>query len=105
MEIDYQTLDSEVTPIGELVLLDVDNGPGWLAAEPNAALYETEGLALCRSSLRSGGVVAIWSPGPNESLLRNLGRSFTTVEAVDTTVEARACGEPASTVYVGAIES
>jgi spermidine synthase len=89
----------------DLLLLDVDNGPGWLAAESNAVLYGPAGLTLCRSALRRGGVAAIWSPGPNPALLRALERVFPAAQAVDTALEARACGEPASTIYLGVSES
>jgi spermidine synthase len=49
----------------DLMLLDVDNGPGWLAAPGNARLYEAAGLEDCRRALRPGGVLAIWSPSAN----------------------------------------
>ncbi len=84
----------------DLVLLDVDNGPGWLAAPANAALYGGAGLAACRASLRPGGVVAVWAPARNPDLERGLARTFPWWEAVDTSPEGRIEGEPGMVVYL-----
>lgn len=62
----------------DAVLLDVDNGPLALTASSNAALYNGEGIALARSSLRPGGVLAVWSAGDDrrfEQRLRAAGFS------------------------------
>lgn len=64
----------------DLMLLDVDNGPGWLAAQENAALYGAEGLTRCRQALRDGGVLAMWSPEPNDRLRGTLGDVFGAVD-------------------------
>ncbi len=45
----------------DLVLLDVDNGPGFLVHEGNAALYRAPFLESARAALRPGGVLAVWS--------------------------------------------
>jgi spermidine synthase len=45
----------------DLVLLDVDNGPGYLVHETNAALYEPPFLIEARRLLRPGGVLVVWS--------------------------------------------
>jgi spermidine synthase len=52
----------------DLVLLDVDNGPGDLARAGNEQLYHAEGLADIRDALRPGGVAAVWSAGPAPDL-------------------------------------
>jgi len=79
-----------------LMLLDVDNGPGWLAAPDNARLYTSDGVTRCRRALRPGGVLAIWSPQPNPEFETTLRDVFTTVD-VETT---KAPDEPASTIYL-----
>jgi len=45
----------------DLVLLDVDNGPGYLVHDANAALYSPPFLTEVARILRPGGAVAIWS--------------------------------------------
>ncbi|WP_341924655.1 hypothetical protein [Nocardioides psychrotolerans] len=45
----------------DLILLDVDNGPGYLVHAGNAALYEQPLLAAAKAVLRPGGALAIWS--------------------------------------------
>ncbi|MGZ4498597.1 MAG: spermidine synthase [Nocardioides sp.] len=45
----------------DLVLLDVDNGPGYLVHDANAALYAAPFLAAVRDVLRPGGAVVVWS--------------------------------------------
>lgn len=53
----------------DAVLLDVDNGPGFLVHESNAPLYRPAGLAVALAALRPGGVLAIWSSDPAPQLL------------------------------------
>jgi len=84
----------------DLLLLDVDNGPGWLAAPDNAGLYETTGVAACRAALRDGGVLAVWSPQPNPVFFETLRRVFPAAEEYDTTRIGRAVREPGDTVYL-----
>jgi spermidine synthase len=45
----------------DLVLLDVDNGPGHLVHERNAGLYATAFLASAATVLRPGGALVVWS--------------------------------------------
>ncbi|NHA67358.1 hypothetical protein EPD83_004695 [Phycicoccus sp. CMS6Z-2] len=45
----------------DLVLLDVDNGPGFLVHAENADLYRVPGLARARDALEPGGVLVVWS--------------------------------------------
>ena len=48
----------------DAILLDVDNGPRAVGRPSNAWLYQPPGLAALRAALRPGGVLAIWSAGP-----------------------------------------
>jgi spermidine synthase len=51
----------------DAVLLDVDNGPGFLVAPANARLYDDGGLAAAAAALAPGGVLAVWcSHEPSE---------------------------------------
>ena len=56
----------------DAVLLDVDNGPEALIRNANDALYETKGLQAIRAALRPGGVLAVWSSGPNAAFTKRL---------------------------------
>jgi len=56
----------------DAVLLDVDNGPAALTASSNAGLYDSEGVAVARASLRPGGVLAVWSARADRQFERRL---------------------------------
>lgn len=56
----------------DLILLDVDNGPVAVAHSGNQELYSPSGLAHCRTALRPGGMLAIWSAGPSPSFEQRL---------------------------------
>jgi spermidine synthase len=49
----------------DAILLDVDNGPEALARDANNALYGVKGLRAAHAALRPGGVLAVWSSGPD----------------------------------------
>jgi spermidine synthase len=57
----------------DAILLDVDNGPEGLIREANDALYDLQGLKAIHRALRPGGVLAVWSSGPNPSFTKRLG--------------------------------
>ena len=57
----------------DAILLDVDNGPEGLTRRANDRLYEAGGLAAAARALRPGGVLAVWSSGPNPAFTRRLG--------------------------------
>jgi spermidine synthase len=66
----------------DLVLLDVDNGPGYLVHEANAALYDAPFLEGVRAMLRPGGAVAIWSAAQAPALHDVLSDVFETARAL-----------------------
>lgn len=45
----------------DVLLLDVDNGPGYLVHEENAPVYRRDFLATCAEKLSDRGLVAVWS--------------------------------------------
>ena len=45
----------------DVILLDVDNGPGFLVHPSNAELYSVSGVRAAYQALAPGGVLAIWS--------------------------------------------
>ncbi len=58
----------------DAILLDVDNGPQGLTLKGNSWLYALPGLEAAFGALRPGGVLAIWSVGPNRSFTQRLRR-------------------------------
>jgi spermidine synthase len=64
----------------DVVLLDVDNGPGYLVHDSNAGLYRAPFLRSVHDRLAPGGAVALWSAARATELLRTLGDAFTHVD-------------------------
>ena len=74
----------------DAILLDVDNGPAALAHAANASLYGVRGVRACSDALRAGGVLAVWSAGPDERYRERLERVG--LEVREETVAARGGG-------------
>ena len=66
----------------DAILLDVDNGPEGLTRKANDALYDLKGLGGARAALRPGGVLAVWSSGPNPKFTWRLRKAGFEVEEV-----------------------
>jgi spermidine synthase len=64
----------------DAIVLDVDNGPTALSHPSNARLYEQSGLREIANALRPGGVLSVWSAGPDERFLKRLHEVGLTVE-------------------------
>jgi spermidine synthase len=73
---------AEATPASyDLVLLDVDNGPGYLVHDANAALYQAPFLGTARAALRPGGALVIWSAADAPELEETMRTVFGEAEA------------------------
>jgi spermidine synthase len=59
----------------DAILLDVDNGPEGMTHSENDWLYGTAGLAAAWNCLRSDGVLAVWSAGPDRTFTERLRRA------------------------------
>jgi len=71
---DVQDVVPRLPPAGaDALLLDVDNGPGFLLHPANAAVYGERFLADAVRVLRPGGVLAVWSAEPSDALETALG--------------------------------
>lgn len=68
----------------DTILLDVDNGPEGLTVGTNDGLYDAAGLARIRAALRPGGVLAVWSSGPDAGFTRRLKQVGFAVEEINT---------------------
>jgi spermidine synthase len=56
----------------DAILLDVDNGPEGFTRKANDAIYNVSGLNAAQAALRPGGVLAVWSSGPNPAFSKRL---------------------------------
>ena len=56
----------------DAILLDVDNGPHGVTRESNNALYSRSGLAVARTALKPGGILAIWSAEADTAFTQRL---------------------------------
>lgn len=68
----------------DAILLDVDNGPAGLTTDENDALYGATGLQSAHTALRPGGILAVWSAGPDGRFTARLRRHGFTAEEVTT---------------------
>src|SRR5712671_940545 len=66
----------------DAILLDVDNGPEGLTRKANDALYDVTGLKIAHTALRRGGVLAVWSSGPNAKFSKQLRQAGFAVNEV-----------------------
>ena len=71
----------------DLVLLDVDHGPGYLVHETNGALYEAPALQDARRVTAPGGTVVVWSAARAPALLEVMGQVFDRAEALSYPVD------------------
>ncbi len=62
------------------MLLDVDNGPGYLVHGANAALYDEPFLTEVQRLLRTGGVLVVWSAAEAPALGEAMRAVFGAVE-------------------------
>ncbi len=66
----------------DAILLDVDNGPEAMTRKSNDRLYDMQGLAQSLAALKPGGVLAVWSMGPDANFTQRLRKSGFHVEEV-----------------------
>ncbi|HEY0888587.1 MAG TPA: hypothetical protein VGE38_03130 [Nocardioides sp.] len=74
----------------DLVLLDVDNGPGYLVHDANAGLYQAPALTDARRATRAGGQVVVWSAAEAPELADTMRRVFGQVEELPYAVTLQA---------------
>lgn len=68
------------------ILLDVDNGPGFLVRDANAAVYRPPSLRAAARALAPGGLLTVWSAAPSDTLAVDLADSIGEVEQIVRTV-------------------
>lgn len=79
---DVATLLRSETQAYDAILLDVDNGPEGLTHPANDWLYTPQGLQAAAAALRPGGVVAVWSAGPDPRFTARLCRTDLAAEEI-----------------------
>ncbi|MGN6574136.1 MAG: spermidine synthase [Nocardioides sp.] len=80
---DIRMAMAEATPSAhDLVLLDVDNGPGYLVYQDNADVYRRRFLAQVAATLRPGGTLVVWSSAESSELADAMADVFGNVEPV-----------------------
>jgi spermidine synthase len=87
VEADVAALISRAKPLYDAILLDVDNGPEGMTQSANDHLYSMRGLAAARAALSPGGVLAVWSQGPDRAFAKRFEKAGFSVE--DRKVRAR----------------
>ena len=81
-EVDVARLLKSERAAFDAILLDVDNGPRGLTSPHNDWLYSAAGLQAARAALRRGGILAVWSAGPDAAFTRRLQQSGFAVDEV-----------------------
>ena len=80
----FDRLKRELQDVGaetfDAILLDVDNGPGFLIHDQNARVYAADWLTEAADRLNPGGVLAIWSESPERELAATLEALGTVTE-------------------------
>lgn len=64
----------------DAILLDVDNGPEGLSRSQNDGLYDARGLGRAHHALHPGGILAVWSSGPDRKFKARLQNSSFVVD-------------------------
>jgi spermidine synthase len=91
---DVRAAVAEATPASyDLVLLDVDNGPGYLVHDSNAEVYAAPFLRQLHDLLRPGGALVVWSAAPDRALGEAAEQVFGAVAPVPLDVQLQGRAE------------
>ena len=66
----------------DAIILDVDNGPTWLALDSNQRLYERPALARMKDLLTEGGVLTVWAAERCPDFQKRLAKVFGQTEEI-----------------------
>ena len=64
----------------EAILLDIDNGPTPITLNSNRWLYTLDGIRVLFAALRPGGILGVWSAGPEAEFALDLEKAGFVVE-------------------------
>ena len=79
--------NDDTSPKFDAILLDVDNGPDGIVRDANNRIYSRTGLAKARDALAPGGILAVWSAGPDAAFRKRL--NDTGLDVVEWNVRSR----------------
>jgi spermidine synthase len=82
VEADVATLIRSARRRYDAILLDVDNGPEGMTQAVNDHLYTMQGLAAARAALAPGGVLTVWSQGPDRAFVKRFENAGFCVEEI-----------------------
>jgi spermidine synthase len=82
------------------LLIDIDNSPTTLAREANSSLYSDQGLRSARAALAPGGVLIVWSAGPDARFAERMRRAGFHVEVTRASAHGGGRGR-GHTLFVG----
>lgn len=83
----------------DALLIDVDNGPNWLALEKNRRLYNERTLRKIKRILTGHGILATWSAQEDKGYWKKLNKVFPRTEEIR--VKETVPKEGESLIYVG----
>jgi len=86
----------------DAVLLDVDNGPDAFTISRNKRLYGPEGLGMIRRSLRTRGVLGVWSADPDARFERLLAQAGFKVKVESVRIRPGRKG-PKHTIFIATL--
>jgi spermidine synthase len=84
----------------DAILLDVDNGPQGLTQKGNDGLYKLTGLKRSYAALRQGGVLAIWSAGPDVTFAKRMRTAQFDVQETRVRAHKGRKGDGAAVVWI-----
>ena len=90
----------KVRDLYDAIILDVDNGPQALTQKKNNSLYTLTGLKSSYDALRSGGVLAIWSAGPDGAFAKRLRKTQFNVGETRVRMHKGRKGDGSSVVWI-----
>lgn len=79
---DFSNYLSKCTDFYNLIAIDVDNGPDWVAIDTNRVLYKASALSTMKIRLLPDGILSIWSATRNNDLKQVLEDIFAFVELI-----------------------
>lgn len=91
-EADVGAVIDEARAKWDAILLDVDNGPDGLTRASNDRLYSAAGLRRAHEALRPGGLLAVWSSGPDAAFTKRLKIAGFLVEEIATRANGKRGG-------------